>query len=231
MINCIAIDDEPMALEIIKALCQNIPYLNLSHTFTQVSKAQNHLKNYPTDLIFLDIQMPDLDGIKLYKSIKQDVMVIFTTAYSKYAIDGFDLNAVDFLLKPISAERFQLACNRVKELYTYNKSNNQKDTALYVRSEYSLVKIPYSDILYIETLGDYVKIFTPNNSPVLTLSSLKNIYEKLPSDRFIRVHRSYIVQLSKIDSIRGKVIYLKSIKIPIGASYRKALNELFSSGN
>ncbi|MFM9943994.1 MAG: LytR/AlgR family response regulator transcription factor [Bacteroidia bacterium] len=222
MIRCIAIDDEPMALEVIKAFCEKISFLHLSHTFTQVSAAQKHLKTFPVDLIFLDIQMPDLNGIDFYKNFKEDAMVIFTTAYSQYAVDAFNVNAVDYLLKPFEFTRFEDACNKTKDYLEFSKSKNSAESnSLLIRSEYALVKVPFSEILYLETLDDYIKIHQIGKKPILTLMSMKKMLEQLPEQEFIRVHRSYIVPLNKIESVRAKSISLGVIEIPIGTSYEK----------
>lgn len=222
MIHCIAIDDEPMALEVIKAMCDKVPFMKLTHTFTQVSKARKYVRKYPVDLVFLDIQMPDINGIDFYKSINQRTAVIFTTAYSEYAVEGFNVSAVDYLLKPVDFERFRQACEKAKSYFEHIKSPSaDQQSNLYVRSEYALVKIPFSEILYLETMDDYIKIHQLAKKPVITLMSMKKMLQKLPSSDFIRVHRSYIVPLHKIESVRGKSISLEVVDIPIGGSYEK----------
>ncbi len=220
MLTCIALDDEPMALEVIKAHCHQIPFINLVHTFTQASKAEHYLKQYPVDLIFLDIQMPDISGINFYRNIKQEIMVIFTTAFSEYAVDGFQVNAVDYLLKPIKFNLFRTACEKANEYAEFLKSkySTQQDTLL-VRSEYALVKIQFSDILYLETMGDYITIHCTNRAPVSTIMSMKKMVEKLPKDRFKRVHRSFTINQQTITSIRGKNIMIGDTVIPIGKTY------------
>ena len=232
MINCIAIDDEPMALEVIKSLCAGISFINLTHTFTQVSTAQKYLRKFPVDLIFMDIQMPDMNGVGLYKSIEQDAMVIFTTAHSEYAVEGFNVNAIDYLLKPIEFDRFSTACDKAREYAAYlNPSKSTPQDNLFVRSEYALIKIPFHDILYLETMDDYIKIHLSEGKTVLTLMSMKKMLEKLPSKDFIRVHRSYIIPFSRIESVSSKSISLGSIDIPIGASYKTDFLEAYSSGS
>lgn len=226
MINCIAIDDEPMALEVIKSFSNKMHFLNLTHTYTQVSKAHRHLRKFPVDLLFLDIQMPDMNGIEFYKSIQQECMVIFTTGFRKYAVEGFNVNAVDYLLKPVEFERFQLACNKALDYYNYLKASpaNEKK-CLYVRSEYALVKVLFSEISYLETMDDYIKIHRKDKDTVLTLMSMKKVLEKLPPDEFVRVHRSYIVPVNRIDAIRARTIIIESAKIPIGKSYESDFNK------
>lgn len=232
MIRCIAIDDEPMALEIIKAFCKEISFIELSHTFTQVSAAKNHLKNFPVDLIFLDIEMPDLNGIDFYKNFKENAMVIFTTAYSRYAVDAFNVNAVDYLLKPFDFVRFSEACHKTKDYFEYSRfKNSSESNYLYVRSEYALVKVSYADILYLETLDDYIRIHQIGKKPVLTLMSMKKMLEQLPEQEFTRVHRSYIVPLNKIESVRAKSISLGVVELPVGSSYEKEFFRKYTSKN
>lgn len=223
--NCIAIDDEPMALEVIKAYCDQLDGINLCETFTQLSKAEAYLKRFPVDLIFLDIQMPDKNGIEFYKSIEQDIMVVFTTAYSNYAVEGFNVSAVDYLLKPIVPERFKEACDKATNFKAYLESSGQ--TALYVRSEYALVKIDYAAILYCETMDDYIKIHLENGEVVLTIMSMKKMYEKLPKDQFVRVHRSYVVPIKRVKKVRSRTILLENAEIPIGKSYVKSFQDRF----
>lgn len=222
MLNCIAIDDEPMALEVIKSHSNKLSFINLTHTFSQVSKAKRHFKKFPVDLLFLDIQMPDANGIDFYKSLQQQTMVVFTTAFSEYAVEGFNVNAVDYLLKPIDFERFVTACEKAQDFFNYlNSSINSNQQSLYVRSEYSLVKISFQEILFLETMDDYIKIHCVKKPMVLTLSSMSKILEKLPQGEFVRVHRSFAVALKKIDSVRSKYIYIESNCIPIGVSFEK----------
>jgi len=222
MINCIALDDEPMALEVINSHAWQLPYINLTHTFTQISAAQKHLRKYPVDLIFLDINMPDMNGIDFYKNIAQDTMVIFTTAHSEFAVDGFNVHAIDYLLKPIEFDRFKTACDKAENYIEYLKNSNiEEKNSLYVRSQYSLVKILFSEILYIETMDDYIKIHRKQNETVLTLSSMKKIMDKLPIDMFVRVHRSFAVAIDCIESISSKNILINKSEIPIGRSYEK----------
>jgi DNA-binding LytR/AlgR family response regulator len=227
MITAIAIDDEPLALELIESFCHRIAEIKLERTFTQVSEAQRYLRKFPVDLLLLDINMPQLNGIELYKRIEQNPMVIFTTAYPEYAIEGFNLSAIDYMLKPYSFERFAAAIQKATEYYDF--IHQQEDGApryLYVKADYSLVKIPLSDILYIEALADYLKIFLPNKKFVLTRMTMKNMTDKLPQKEFIRVHRSFIIPLKQIISIRNKIIQLPNKEIPIGTSYEEELYKL-----
>jgi DNA-binding LytR/AlgR family response regulator len=227
MINCIALDDEPLALEVLKEFCKQVPYINLSHTFNRVSLAQKHLNKFPVDLIFLDIEMPDKNGFEFLKSINQDVIVIFTTAYSKYAAEGFNVNAIDYLLKPIELDRFKVACKKANDFFEYAANATSKiQNCLYVRSEYALVKILFSEIRYLETMDDYIKIHSSDGKIVLTLTSMKKILEKLPSNEFTRVHRSFAVSVSSISSIRKQSILLGDTIIPIGSNYKKQIQDI-----
>lgn len=230
MINCIAIDDEPLALEIIETFCAKTPFLNLLKTFTNTSEAARYIRNFPVDLIFLDIQMPDQNGIDFYKQHAQGKMVIFSTAYSEYAVEGFNLSAIDYLLKPIESERFLQAVNKAHEYYNYlHVSGAGAQENLFVRSEYSLVKIAFSEIDYIETLDDYLRIHIEGKKPLLTKMNLKNVMSKLNPNKFIRVHRSFIVPLNKIVSVRGKTIKLANADIPIGVKFEEEFLSKYSA--
>lgn len=230
MINCIAIDDEPLALSIIETFCAKVPFLQLQKTFTDTSEAARFLRKFPVDLVFLDIQMPDMLGTDFYREHAKDKMVIFTTAFSQYAVEGFDLNAIDYLLKPIEFQRFLQAANKSQEYFNYlHLSDHKTQQHLYVRSEYSLVKIAFSDILYIETLDDYLKIHLKTKKTVLTKMNLKNMMSKLNSSEFVRPHRSYVVPLSLIESVRGKTIHLSDIEIPIGVKYEEDFLKAYTS--
>ena len=228
--NCILIDDEPLALDILSDYVQKIPFLNLKYKCNNAFEALEVIRDEKIDLIFCDIQMPNVSGIDFIKSLDPRPMVIFTTAYSKYAVEGFDLNVVDYLLKPIPFDRFLKAVNKANELLRLKKlskqsnlqSNPAKETLEYilVKSEYATRKIFLDDILFIEGLKDYLKIFT-GEKPILTLNSLKKIEEKLPGNQFVRVHRSYIIALNKIDSIQRNRILIGNTRIPIGDNYKE----------
>lgn len=219
MIQCIAIDDEPLALELVSTFCAEINFIQLQKTFTRTSDALQYLKENKVDLLFLDIQMPDISGIEFYKNLEEKTMVIFTTAYSEYAVEGFNLNAIDYLLKPYELERFKKAINKAKEFYEYNKKETNESNFIFVRADYSLIKIDCNEIIYIESVDDYLKIHLTGKKPIMTLSTLKSIENKLPPSHFIRVHRSYIVALNKIESVRGKNIQLGTAEIPISSKY------------
>jgi len=225
---CIALDDEPLALEIIKDFCSKFSFLELEKTFSKSSDAAKYLRKFPVDLLFLDIQMPDISGIAFYKSLTQSPMVIFTTAHSEYALEGFNLSAVDYLLKPFEFARFSEAVTKAQDYFNYQKqSGKQESQYLYVRSEYRLVKIHFADILFIETMDDYLKIHIEGKKPVITLMNLKAMEEKLPATEFCRVHRSYIIPLTKISFVRNKMVTIDTVEIPIGSKYEEEFNKLY----
>lgn len=222
MIKAIALDDEPLALKVVEDFCGKVDYINLQKTFTKPSEGLKYLKKFPTDLVFLDIKMPSMSGIEFHQLIPQETMVIFTTAFSEYAVEGFNLNAVDYLLKPFSFERFEKAVNKAKEFYDFShKKNSSLDQYLFVRADYSLVKIVVAEILFVEGLDDYIKIHLPGRSPVVTRMTMKAILSSLPESDFIRIHRSFIVPFNKIEHVRNKQIQIGENKIPIGASYEE----------
>jgi DNA-binding LytR/AlgR family response regulator len=220
---CIAIDDEPLALELIEFYCAQIEGLELVKMFTKTSDAAKYMRGFPVDLIFLDIQMPDISGIDFYKGLANPPMVIFTTAHSQFAIDGFNLSAVDFLLKPFELTRFIQAYEKAKAYHEFTKQCDSQETqCLFVRSDYKLIKIHFHEIVYMETLDDYIKIHLLGKKPILTLMSLKSMIEKLPAQQFIRIHRSYIIPFARIESVRGKSVDLGITELPISKSYEQA---------
>ncbi|MFV0467425.1 MAG: LytR/AlgR family response regulator transcription factor [Dysgonomonas sp.] len=220
MMNAIAIDDEPLALTVIKSLCDKTNNVNLQKTFTQPSEAIKHLHKYPVDLIFCDIQMPAMTGINLVKTLQQKTMVIFTTAFSEYAAVSYELNAVDYLLKPINLKRFTQAISKAQEYFDYiNKKDQSTDKNIFVRADFNLVKIPLADILYIEGLADYIKIHIKDRKMIVARMSMKDMMEKLNSMDFIRVHRSFILPFSKIEAVRGNTIFIGEKEFPIGRTY------------
>ena len=207
MINAIAIDDEPLALTVIKSLCDKSEFITLQKVFTQPTEALKHLRKFPTDLIFCDIQMPAMTGINLVKSLPPNIMVIFTTAFSEYAVVSYELNAIDYLLKPINQKRFTQAITKAREYFDYiHKKDDSTDKNIFIRADFSLVKIPIADILYIEGLADYIKIHINNRKTIIARMSMKDMMEKLQSTDFIRVHRSYILPFNKIEAVRGNTI-------------------------
>jgi len=221
MISAIALDDEPLALKVIESFCNRIDFIQLEKTFTKTAEAHKYLRKQPIDLIFLDIQMPTQNGMEFYAEIEQDVMVIFTTAFSEFAVEGFNLNAADYLMKPFAFDRFLQAVEKVKIAIEQGKKSQSDQQYLFVRADYSLNKILISDILFIEGLDDYLKIHLINQKTIVARMTLKSIAEKLPASEFIRVHRSFIVPISKIDKVRNKMIYIGDTEIPVSASYEQ----------
>lgn len=227
MLKAIALDDEPLALEVLQNFCDQIEEIHLEKTFTKSEDAFKHLKKYPVDLLFLDINMPSISGIDFYKKLPHKTMVIFTTAYSEYAVEGFNLSAIDYILKPFTFSRFQQAVAKAHSQWKLQNQNPEQQY-LFIRADYSLIKILFSDILFIEGLDDYLKIHIQNQKTVVARMTLKAILEKLPSADFVRVHRSFIVPISKIDKVRNKIIYINDEEIPVSASYETAFFALLN---
>lgn len=222
MIRAIALDDEPPALKVIENFCARVDGIRLEKTFTQPNEALKYLHKFPVDLIFLDIQMPSVSGIEFYKKIQQQTMIIFTTAYSEYAVEGFNLNATDYLLKPFTFERFRSAVAKAGEYHQFHQQAPRgQDNFIFLRADLRLVKINTADILYIQGLDDYLQVFLDNQKTVTTRMTMKSILSKLPETEFIRVHRSFIVPISRIESIRNKVITIAGQDISIGTTYEE----------
>jgi DNA-binding LytR/AlgR family response regulator len=227
MIKALAIDDEPLALNVIEAFCTQLDYIDLQKTFTKPNEALKHLNKYPVDLLFLDIHMPSLTGIDFYKNIEQNTLVVFCTAHGQYAVEGFNLNALDYLLKPFTFERFKQATDKARDYFA--SSNNQKAQHIFVRADYSLQKIMLDDIMCIEALDDYLKIYINNQKTIVARMTMKAMLEKLPSTEFMRVHRSFIVPIKKVESLRNKMLQLGDKKIPVGNSYEEDVLKHFSA--
>ncbi len=226
MIRAIAIDDEPPALQVLTNFCSKVDFVSLDKTFTKTEEAFSYIKNNPVDLLFLDINMPSISGIDFYKQLAQKTMVIFTTAYTEYAVEGFNLDALDYLLKPFTPARFMQAMDKARDYQQYLQAN-QKQEHVFVRADYSLIKLALADILYIEGLDDYLKIHLHNQKPLVIRITMKAMMEKLPAASFIRVHRSYIVPFAKIERVRNKIISIGSLDIPISSSYEAAFFERY----
>ena len=225
-LNCAIIDDEPLAVELMAGYVRKTPFLTLCGSFGSGSAAFDMLRDRPVDLLFCDIQMPGLSGMELSRMLPADTRVIFTTAFSRYAVEGFRVNAVDYLLKPISYADFLAAAQKALEWFELKRHAGAPADdlrSIFVKTEYRLRQIGFDSILYIEGLKDYVKIHVEEEThPVLTLTSLKSLEEQLPADRFVRVHRSFIVQPSKIRSIeRNRIVFGKEYS-PVSENYRQA---------
>jgi len=224
MIKAIAIDDEPLALKIIDHFCKQVDFIELEKTFTKTDEALRHLKKYPVDLLFLDIQMPGKNGIDFYRQLDNDIMVIFTTAYSEYAVEGFNINALDYLLKPFSQERFLQAAEKAKK-ELQGRKNTIEHNHLLIRADYKLHRVEFEDIMLIEGLDDYIRIHLKNKSVITARLSMKGILEKLPPALFIRVHRSYIIPIKKVKILYNKTIQIEDFVIPIGETYKDEVNK------
>jgi DNA-binding LytR/AlgR family response regulator len=225
MIRCIAIDDEPLALRQIADYIKKTPFLELVGQCESALEAVAFLEHNQVDLMFVDINMPDLSGMDFVKSLENPPLVVFVTAYSEYALEGFRVDAADYLLKPISYVDFLKSANKVKSwLETHHKKSveiKSNKEFLFIKSEYKILRINFDDIKYIEGMSEYIKIHLTNSKPIMTLLSMKSIEEQLPSDRFMRVHRSYIVSLDKISVIeRSRIIFDGTVYIPISDQYK-----------
>ena len=228
MIRCIAIDDEPLALQIIIQFAARIPFISLDQTFTNPDEATEYLQNNEVDVIFLDIQMPDVNGVQYYKSLVKKPQVIFTTAYSEYAVEGFSVEAIDYLLKPFEFDRFLKATYKAKEYLEFLNSQELQLASIFIKVDYQLMKINLKDIELIEGLDDYIRIHIKPR-PVLTLMTLKSLQEKLPTQEFIRLHRSYIIPVSRIESFGKSKIKVSGRELPIGSSYGEVYQQLLKS--
>jgi DNA-binding LytR/AlgR family response regulator len=228
MIKCIALDDEPLALQIIKEYAANVPFIQLSGTFTDPDEAKEWIEQNEVHLLFLDIQMPDVNGLQFYKALSKKPLVIFTTAYSEFAVEGFNVDALDYLLKPFELERFLRAVTKANEYIEFLSSQEMQMASIFVKVDYQLMKINLKEIELIEGLDDYIRITIPPR-PVLTLMTLKGLLEKLPSKEFIRIHRSYIVPINKIESFGKTKVKVAGKEIPIGSSYTEVYQQLLKA--
>ncbi|WP_026898974.1 LytR/AlgR family response regulator transcription factor [Daejeonella oryzae] len=222
----IAIDDEPIALEIVKSHASKVPFLKLDAVFTDAFKAMEYLQNEPVDLIFLDIKMPDISGIDFLNSLSKKPLAIFTTAYTEHAVTSFELDAVDYLLKPFSLARFIKSCNKAFELYNFRNTGDARNF-LFVKNGYEQVKVCFEDIRYLEAAGNYVT-FVLEGKSILSRITFNEVINLLPSGKFIRVHRSYIASANKIDKIERHQLTIMGLKIPVGDAYVQNLSVLGS---
>lgn len=235
MIKCIAIDDEPHALRQLAEYIEAVPYLSLEGSFESAFDACNFLHDNAIDLIFVDINMPDINGIDFVKSLSKNVKIVFITAHSEFAYEGFQLDAADYLLKPISFTDFLKFANKVNERYFQQNSSlpeiQQNRDYLFIKSEYRVIRINFKDIKYIESKREYVKIFLDGSEPITTLMSIKKLEETLPGNMFMRVHRSFIVNLDKITVVeRNRIIFDNKVYIPISENYGEKFQEYMEKG-
>jgi len=232
MLRCIAVDDEPLALELLEDNISKVPYLQLVGTCSNAMEAIKVLQEQTVDLIFLDIQMPGLTGLQFIQSLNERPMIILITAYEKFALEGFNNDVVDYLVKPVSLDRFVKACNKAWELYQL-KSKPKEPAAdktpdyIFVNADYSLLKIVIDDIMWVEALKDYIKIHIRNSSkPVITRMTMKSVEELLPANRFIRIHKSYIAAMGFITAIRKTTVMIGSLELPVSDTYQEKLMKL-----
>ena len=237
VIRCAVVDDEPLALGLMASYVKKTPFLKLVGVYSSAVQAMQEMHDHIVDLIFLDIQMPELNGLDYSRMIPQQTRVVFTTAFNQYALDGYKVNALDYLLKPVSYPDFLQAANKAQEWFKLiersqqpEKTEKEEDIqSIFIKSEYKLIQIELKNILYIEGLKDYVKIYEENApKPIMSLMSMKAMEDMLPSDRFMRVHRSYIVQKEKIRIIEHNRIVFGNTYIPIGDSYKQVFQDFLN---
>ncbi len=232
-LTCLIVDDEPLALDLIESYVRRTPFLELAGRCASAFEAMEKIDNQAIDLIFLDIQMPDLSGLEFSRTLREGPRVIFTTAFEAYALEGFKVDALDYLLKPFNYEEFLRAANKAKayfQLRDGQRETGETSPFLYVKSEYKLIKINLNEVLYFEGLKDYVKIhLETQDRPILTLMSLKALEEKLPTEQFMRVHRSYIVNLEKIELVERSRIVIGDFAVVVAEQYREKFQAYLSS--
>ncbi|MCW3089653.1 MAG: DNA-binding response regulator [Ferruginibacter sp.] len=232
MIRCIAIDDEPLALELLEDNISKLPYLQLIASCDNALEAMKVMEQEKVDLIFLDIQMPGLTGLQFIQSMTVKPMIILITAYEKFALDGFNLDVTDYLLKPVSVDRFIKACNKAKELFDLRQAPKEtissNDTGyFFVHVDYSMVKITTNDIIYIEGLKDYIKIHLKSSQkPVVTRMPMKTIEDQLQASAFLRIHKSYIIGIAFITAVRKSSVFIGAIELPVSDNYKDAISLL-----
>jgi DNA-binding LytR/AlgR family response regulator len=229
MLKCIAVDDEPLALHLLTDYIRKVPFLDLVATGGDAFEAAKVLQEKPVDLIFIDIQMPGLTGLQFIQSLAKRPMVIIITAYKKFAPEGFDLDVVDYLVKPVGLDRFMKACNKAQELFELRTTKTPVNDPefFFVNVDYSLVKVLFADIIWVEGSGDYVKIHLKSSpKPLLVRTSVKTLESELPAERFLRIHKSYIVAVASITAVRKNSIFIGDLELPVGETYRDTLRQL-----
>ncbi|MBR1464128.1 MAG: response regulator transcription factor [Prevotella sp.] len=235
MIRVLAIDDEPLALQQLEAYIKKMPFLELAGSCQSAFDAMRIMENDVIDAIFIDINMPDLNGMEFVKQLAMPPLVVFTTAYSEYAIEGFKVDAVDYLLKPFGLQDFQRAAMKVKARYdlmnaaTVTPAADEEDV-LFFKTDYRVVRVCISDIRYVEGMSEYLKIHLDNQKPIIVLLSMKKLEERLPPSRFMRIHRSYIINLRRIREVnKNRVIMDADTYLPIGDNYKEQFNQYLGS--
>lgn len=224
-LNCAIIDDEPLAANLLSSYAEKTPFLNLTGTYNSAISAIKELRNNPADIIFLDIQMPELSGIEFAKILPKETKIIFTTAFNQYALEGYKVNAIDYLLKPISYDDFLKAADKAFEWFNtiHKQETYKKDRFILIKTDYKLQRISLDDILYIEGLKDYVRIYLENGNKIMSLMNMKKLEDYLPKPEFMRTHRSYIVHMTKITTIDRFRFVFGNTYIPISDSYKDSV--------
>ncbi|MCL5127710.1 LytTR family DNA-binding domain-containing protein [Algibacter sp. L4_22] len=236
-ITCVIVDDEPMALNLVESYVKKTPFLELKQKCSSAIEAMEFIKEHPVDLLFLDIQMPDLTGLEFSKMLPKETRVIFTTAFDQYALDGFKVEALDYLLKPFDYAEFLAAANKANTWFSLVKGKQQNTVSeekefLFVKSEYKQLRIKLADVLYFEGLKDYIKIWLKDNpKPILTLMSLKSLQEELPDMQFMRVHRSFIVALKNIEVVERSQIIINKQRITVSEQYKSTFLDYINSNS
>ncbi|MEN9511161.1 MAG: hypothetical protein RLZZ370_980 [Bacteroidota bacterium] len=234
ILTCMCVDDEPLAIEVMKKLIASRQDLKLTATAGNAMEAMEKLRNTPVDLIFCDVNMPEINGLEFARSI-QDVSsaIIFTTAHPEFAVDAFELEALDYLTKPVSPERFDKAIQKAQEYFELRRDKKDEkveleDGHIFVKTDAKLLKISYSDILYVEAFADYVKIWISDEKRIVTLQTMKKMEQGLPAEKFLRIHRSFIIALDKIQAVAGNNVIISGKSIPIGKNYRDAFMRMIA---
>jgi len=223
VLTAIAIDDEPLALEVVRSHAGKVPFLNLKAEFTDAFKAMEYLQHEQIDLLFLDIKMPDISGIDLLNCLNKKPLVIFTTAYSEHAVESFELDAIDYLLKPFALTRFIKACNKANEIYNLRNSTGEKKNYLFLKSGYEQVRVNFEDICYLEATGNYVN-YVLKDKTILSRLTITEVEAMMPAGEFIRIHRSFIAAVNKIDKIERHQLLVNGAVLPVGNLYYQNIN-------
>jgi DNA-binding LytR/AlgR family response regulator len=230
MMKVIAVDDEPLALELIETYCRNFAFLQYEKGFSKTGQALQYTEKNEVHLIFLDIQMPAMSGLEFYKALPYKPLLIFTTSYSEYALEGYELNALDYLLKPFTLSRFEKAVTRAYQMHQLinNAPGPVQPKFIMLKADYGIIKVVLADILFVEGLDNYLKIYLHNQLPLVVRLTLKALIDMLPQKEFIRVHRSYIIALNRIESVKQKIITIAGEEIPLGKNYEDDFKAVFS---
>ncbi|MBX2985105.1 MAG: LytTR family DNA-binding domain-containing protein [Bacteroidia bacterium] len=236
-VKLILVDDEPLATEVLNSHISKFSHLEIVGRFRNTHEALEYIENEPVDAIFLDIQMPHETGLEFIKKIdNKRIPVIFVTAYPEHAVEAFDLDALDYLVKPVSLDRFKKSLDRLEEFLRIKKSKEEDNTKLedghiFVKADFKFVKLNYEDIIFIEAFADYVKIHIPDDKRIITLQTMKKMEATLPKDKFVRVHRSFIVAINKVTSLSGTHVTIGNKHIPIGKNYKEAFMQVMNQNN